>query len=325
MEAIDSEEMRKFAVDMDLLEIDSKEFADMFPAENTHIYNTAAFAYLNRGRCGRLSFLAFRDSRLRGGLVLGLREGDGWCSPFSAPFGGLVVNRWQRVNEIEEMYRLAARFAGERGLRVTLPPEFMDADLYAKSVNVLTRLSGGKGVAELSYHVDLRGLLSAEALCNHAALKNLRRAGTAGFTFERLGTDATNIGRVYDVIRQNRDSHGYVLRMSLEQVVETSAVVPMELFLLSLGERPAASALVYRIAPRVVQVVYWGDMPGFSDLRPMNLLPVEIFNHYISCGDVDFIDIGPAALAAGTPNYGLCRFKESIGCIPSVKWSFTIK
>lgn len=308
---------------MELIQVDAREFANVLPAQG-NIYSSVPFTELNRHKCREVAYLLFRDTRLRGGLVTGLRDGI-WRSPFSAPFGGLVLSRTQRVEEVEEMYRLAIEFAcnGADGLRVTLPPEFMDAALYAKSVNVLTRFSGGCGVPEINYHVDLRGIVDPVSLYSRSAREKLRQAQRLPFRFEQLEVAPENIARVYDVIHQNRMHRGFPHNMTLAEVTATASVIPMDLFMLTLDGVPAAAAQVHHIASGVVQVVYWGDMPGMSAARPMNLLPLEIYRHYLSRGDIDFIDIGHST-EDGQPNYGLCEYKESVGCRASIKWSFDI-
>lgn len=318
---------------MELLRVDAKEFANTFPRPQI-IYNSVKFTQLNRYKCDETAFLLFRDTRLRGGLILGLRQGI-WRSPFSAPFGGLLLTRGQRVNEIEEMWRLALDFSMtetgpdgnlSRGLQTVLSPEFYDADLYAKSVNVLTRIAasrGGELFPEINYHIDLRGLSSLETEYSRSALEKLRQARRSDYVFEQLPVTPENIAVVYDVIHRNREHRGFPHNMSLEQVIATSSVVKIDLFVLRLDGVPVAAVQAHRVAPRIVQVVYWGDLPGYSDKRPMNLLPVELAAHYLAEGDVDIIDIGHST-EDGVPNYGLCEFKESVGCRASLKWGFRI-
>ncbi len=129
-------------------------FRQLF-AGKTHVYNTVEFTELNREKAEGVSYLVFEDTKVRGGLILG-RRGNLFCSPFSSPYGGLVTVRSQGIAAIERMWRLAVEHAAANGcgLRVTLPPVFMDSDLSAKSVNVLTRL-GGVPTVEINHHFDL--------------------------------------------------------------------------------------------------------------------------------------------------------------------------
>lgn len=52
-----------------------EEYDQIFPAGVQHIYNSAAFATLNSGKCGSVRYVLFRDSKVRFGLILGERDG----------------------------------------------------------------------------------------------------------------------------------------------------------------------------------------------------------------------------------------------------------
>lgn len=74
-------------------------------------------------------------------------------------------------------------------------------------------------------------------------------------------------------------------------------------------------------------MIYWGDIDGYSEERPMNLLAENVYEFYQQKG-IHVLDIGPST-ENGVPNYGLCDFKESIGCQCSSKYTlkkfFSIK
>ena len=81
-----------------------------------------------------------------------------------------------------------------------------------------------------------------------------------------------------------------------------------------------AAAQVFHVCEGIVQVIYWGDVPGYSVLKPINYLAYELINFYGERG-FQYIDIGPSS-EKGRPNYGLCDFKSSIGCDLNAKFSF---
>ncbi|GFI54142.1 hypothetical protein IMSAGC022_00753 [Alistipes sp.] len=108
--------------------------------------------------------------------------------------------------------------------------------------------------------------------------------------------------------------------MTWEQVKDTIAYISHDLFILDIDEEEVASAIVFKVTDNINQVIYWGDLPGFADKRPMNLLAYTIYEYYWHLG-LGFLDIGPSTMN-GIPNYGLCDFKESIGCTTSNKFIF---
>ena len=71
---------------MEIIEVSDKEYAVIFPAPY-HVFNTAAFNALNSYKCDHVSYLVFKDSKVRIGLILGEKVNMAY-SPFSAPFGG---------------------------------------------------------------------------------------------------------------------------------------------------------------------------------------------------------------------------------------------
>jgi lipid II:glycine glycyltransferase (peptidoglycan interpeptide bridge formation enzyme) len=117
----------------------------------------------------------------------------------------------------------------------------------------------------------------------------------------------------FAIIKKNREVRGFPLRMTWEQIEETIKVIKADFFLLyNDSKETIASAMVFHINSKVVQVVYWGDLPEFSHLKTMNFLSYKIFEYYQD-STVEIIDIGPST-EDSIPNYGLCEFKESIGC-----------
>ena len=56
---------------MELIQVSHNEMAALF-TRPSHIYNSVGFALLNAPKADSVEFLTFRDTRLRGGLILGM-------------------------------------------------------------------------------------------------------------------------------------------------------------------------------------------------------------------------------------------------------------
>jgi lipid II:glycine glycyltransferase (peptidoglycan interpeptide bridge formation enzyme) len=95
----------------------------------------------------------------------------------------------------------------------------------------------------------------------------------------------------------------------------------MDFFTVNKEQTTIGAAVVFHVAPRIVQVVYWGDLPAYSEYKTMNFLSYSLFNYYQNQG-IKIIDIGPST-ENSIPNHGLCEFKESIGCDIAIKTVFT--
>lgn len=138
----------------------------------------------------------------------------------------------------------------------------------------------------------------------------------------KLCTNDDEKGLVYEIICKNRQSHGYPLRMSWQQVFDTTRIIKSDFFIVhDKLENPIASAIVFHIAKNIVQVIYWGDIHEYSNLKTMNFLSFSVFEHYKKQGILT-VDLGPST-ENSAPNYGLAEFKESIGCMINPKYTFT--
>lgn len=303
---------------IDIREISQKEFYQTFPHPG-HVYNSSEFTSLNAHRCRSLHFLWFGDRKARLGLILGEKDDGSLSSPFSSPFGGFSANRDVSLDSITGSIAALTRWCAGRACHITLPPEFYESDLIAKSVFALSSDDRWTGGIVPNYHYPLRDFPDyMESLLNNRRGR-LRHALADTFTFER--TD--DIARAYAVIAGNRARKGYPLRMTLDTVLHTAPIVNAEAFILSDGDTDVAAALTYRSAPRIRQVIYWGDIAGYEHRNPMTLLAYRLLEHYASSQKYGIIDAGPAGDFHDV-NLTLADFKESIGFSIGLKHRFTL-
>jgi lipid II:glycine glycyltransferase (peptidoglycan interpeptide bridge formation enzyme) len=151
--------------------------------------------------------------------------------------------------------------------------------------------------------------------------RNLKIALTNELTFIQC-SKIEEMERVYEIIRKNREARGFPLRMTFEEIYKTSKIIPANFFIVAdKNSNEVASAIAFTVAARIVQIIYWGDLPGFTHLKSMNFLSYKIFEFYKE-KEFKFVDIG-ISTENSNPNYGLCEFKESIGCASSPKYTFS--
>ncbi len=306
---------------MTISEITASEYGGLFSSQ--HVYNRTPFALLNEAKApGGVRFLSLGDGKQRFGITLGERDGR-LLSPFSAPFGGFDMKGVQTLQNMTEAVRLAADYAHGQGkkLVVTLPPLIYGETQISKWINAFIG-AGFTPTVDLNYYFPLSHFRDYTDYINRSARKNLHKAEKEDFSFVKVDTsDKAAVRRAYEVIRINREEHGYPLRMSFEQVWETvTNVVEADFFILSHGADDVAAAQVYRVVDGIAQVIYWGDKRQFSALRPMNMLAYHVFRHYHEAG-YRILDIGPST-EDGVPSFGLCEFKENIGCEATLKYRF---
>jgi len=308
---------------IEIVEVTREEYA-VQPLTHMHAYNTADFAALNAAKADAVHFLlAVKDGKVRFGLVLGERNGL-LLSPFSAPFGGFSQRKYPSLECLDETVDALRSYAEKRGMkvRITLPPTFYEPRLIAHSVNVLSR-KGALHHIDLNYHFPLALFDNYDTVSNPTARNKLHRAMTEQWEFVCVDSaDIDGVVAAYNVIRCNREEHGYPLRMSLNDVLSTIRIIPADFFIMRHEGNDVAAAQVFHVAEGIAQVIYWGDLRCCSHLRTMNIFTYRLFEHYRERG-LRLLDIGPAS-TDGVPNYGLCAFKDSIGCVATPKFQFIL-
>ncbi len=294
--------------------VSKDEYYEAFPVSR-NVFTSRAFVDVTPGAVEAVRFFMGIDDNFkpRLGLVAGYRGGE-WHAPYSAPFSAPDYNKPQ---QLEHIYDFITELTDTLGapLHITLPSDYYDPRMLPAVTGIFGNLARKK-TFDFDFYYPTADYAGYESSLDHSARKNLHRALAAGFRMEL--TD--DLHRAYEVIRINRETHAYRLAMTEEQVRNTIAVVKADMFVLTLGDTDVAAAIVFHVAEGIVQVVYWGDIPGYSDRRPMNLLPYLVFGHYASSG-ISIVDVGPSS-TAGIPNTGLCRFKESVGCRISLRPTF---
>lgn len=307
---------------MQIKNLTPDEFASTFQA--AHVFNTVAFAQLNSDKVERVHYLSFDDPKTCFGIVLG--ESNGVLrSPFSAPFGGFLEKGTHGLERMEKAVDALADYAKERSLRlqITLQPMVYDETRLSMWVNVMMRKMQLHHT-DLNYHFDISRMPNYSSVINRSARKLLNQALRQNFCLRKLDSgNRDDVARAYNVISSNRKERGFPLRMTFEQVWQTvSRVVTAGFFVLEHEGCDVAAAQIFHVADGIAQVVYWGDIRQYAKLRPMNYLAYSLFGYYADNG-LRILDIGPST-EDGIPNYGLCEFKESIGCSVTMKYSFEL-
>jgi len=307
---------------MEIIEVNNIQYAEIF-LHPYHIFNDANFNYLNRDKCESIKYLLFKDKKYKLGLISGIKN-QKLISPFSSPFGSFsfiksdiqISSIEKAINELDNYCRINEL----TDIEFILPPLFYDEKFLSKLINVLFRKN------YLIYNIDLDFYFKTDNFQNkyiesiwYNARKNLNQAINKGFKFN-LCSNLEDINSVYQIIQENRLNINKPLNMSLKQIIDTSKIIKTDLFLLSYENVNIASAVVYFVTDEIVYIPFWADKPGFSELRPMNFLAYKIFEYY-SLNKVRIVHIG-ISTENSIPNYGLCEFKESIGCEITPKLSF---
>lgn len=309
---------------MEIIELSSEEYAQAFD-KPYHIYNSASFNRLNAYKVDEVYCLAFKDKKLRMGIVAGITDGQ-LLSPFSAPFGGFqYVQGDIKIAYIEAGIQRLNEWATGKGLtsvKIMLPPDVYHESFIAKQFNSLLRNGYQLLHADINYQFPLTKF-NEQYLNNIWENARYHYRKSLSYELEFVPLPPQELPKAYEIIAANRAYKGFPLRMTLGQVLQTATVIPIDAFTVNKNGTPIAAAIVYRVNDKVAQVIYWGDLPGHSECRPMYFLSYNVFRYYAG-QHCHMVDIGPSS-ENGVPNYGLCEFKESIGCMMSNKFTLLKK
>lgn len=300
---------------MEIIEVTPKEYNSVF--KKALCFNKADFNILNAKNCDEILYLFFKDKKVRLGLIAGI-NGQELSSPFSAPFGGFTTLD-SRINipYIEESVNILEEYCFNRNIntiKITLPPLFYDTSFLTKVTHVLYQKNWNLDQLDLNYYYNLNLLSNKEDTISRMSVNARNKLNNSlkhQFTFE-YGYSSEMLEKAFEIVGINRENKGYPLKMTRSQMIKTAEVVPIKSFIAKLNGKSVGSAIVYQVNPIIPLVVYWGDLPEFASFRTMNYLTYKIFEHYYEKG-FKLIDIG-TAMIDNIPNYGLCEFKESLGC-----------
>lgn len=251
-----------------------------------------------------------------------------FLSPISAPFGGFTfISEDVRLQYLEEAIRLMVQWAIRKefvSIVITLPPLLYSGSFIAKQLNCLWRQGFEVSKIDLNYSFALEDFDDQylERIWYNAR-KNLRISMNAGLEFSECINDGDKEW-AYEIIKQNRESKGFPMHMTWQQIRDTVNIIESDFFLVTDNRKATvASSIVFHVNKSVVQVIYWGDIQGHSEMKPMNFLSYKVFEFY-KYSDIKVVDVGPST-EHSVPNYGLCEFKEGIGCRIDPKYTLIKK
>lgn len=306
---------------MELYAVDKIEY-DKVVHQTRFSYNESWFHELNRDKVDELYYFLFKSKKYKFSIIAGVVDGV-MRFPYSAPFSLFErLNSDIAIEDMEQALCLLEDFCSSRNIHkifFRLPPVFYDETYISKFQNCFLRRGYQVFSWDLNYQYFIRDMDYLNSMMKRNGKKNLRIAEEQNYDLVYCATERQK-RQAYDIIAVNRKNKGYPLRMSWEAVEATIKKMQHDFFLLYLDWQAVAAAVIFRVNDEIFQVVYWGDIDGYSDKKPMNYLSYHLYEYYLQKG-IRVLDIGPST-EDGIPNYGLCRFKESIGCDVSSKVTY---
>jgi hypothetical protein len=304
-------------------EISSKEYSSIF--NNTYnIFLSVPFNELNKAKCEQLVYLLFHEGRVKLGTIAGIKE-DTFCSPFSAPYGGFSTYS-DKVNlkYIDEALKILDKYLESKKIKQSqfiLPPNFYNERFLPKVFYSLIQNGYQVKYTDLNYHMNTADFKHYQTgLVDKRTIEKLKKAFSVGLSFKQVFNE-NDQSFAYNIVKDNRKAKGRPIYLTFKDLLETGKIINADFFLVYQQEVPIASSVVYHVAQKIVQAIFWADVAEYSLNRPMNFLVYKLLEFYANQG-MNIIDLG-ISTENGLPNYGLCDFKENTGSRASLKYTLT--
>jgi len=304
-----------------LIEVTAKQYKQKFTSD-PHPFISEKFLELNSWKVDKIVRLVPDNDKVSLGLVAGITDGK-MLAPFSAPFGGFHYRNEQiYVSEIECFLDDLKEYAKTENLNwifFSLPPSIYQKSFNAKVVNTLIRLGYNMLLPEITCWVNLNEFQNRFSY--KMSRQNHNTAQRNQLTFNILNSEEEKKS-AFDLILENRALFGRPIFMSLDEVLRTNELWPIDFFGINNSEgQMVASAIFYQYTKDIVYGVFWGDNVIGRRLKSMDFLSFNLWSYYKSL-NYKYIDLSTAT-ECGIPNESLLRFKEIHECTSSLRYSFS--
>ena len=306
--------------------VSADEYETLVPDKRV-FFNEPRFTELNKDKADEVNYLIFmRDNSARFGLIAG-RVGTEMRTPFSAPYSYPVAiineSKQETIDAALAVFEEYCKAKGAESIRFIFPPLFYDEHLLSGWVNSFYRSGFEIQNLDINYALNLEKLNVDEEtygeLITQKGRKGLRRAERSGLEIVQCKTDE-EYRAAYETIQIGHDSKGFPVKMSFDQLMDTMKLVDHDAFIVRKAGVNIVAEILYRINDKIIQGIYTGTHPDYMDCNGMNLLTWHTIKYY---GEKGYKILDKAiSTEDSTPNYGLCNFKESVGCERSLKYSF---
>lgn len=292
---------------------------EIFENRIEYSFDKIWFHKLNKNKIDKTVGFWFDAPKTKACIIGGIRD-DRLLFPYSSPFSMIETFKDCKNEELESYVDEINKFCMDENIKDTyfvLPPMIYNETNVSKWLGALLR--GGYEVFEagLNFQIEIGDENDYLNRLHKNGRKNLNNALNYNYELHQCMT-LDEKKTAYEIIKENRQSKNYYLSMTWEEISNTISHLEHEFHILTIDGENIASAIIFRVTENIWQVIYWGERPGRDEARPMNYLPYALHNYYTKKG-IKILDIGPS-MHDGKPNYGLCDYKESIGCSVSTKF-----
>jgi hypothetical protein len=245
-------------------------------------------------------------------------------SPFKGTYGGISLSEELSFEVIYDLIGELLAYLKERGISVV---ELVSGP-FSHNLNkssVILNVFLAKGFFISNHEINHSITVDEEFLVNKMMRNNRKRYNKClkeNFRFECCSI--SDIEDIYDLIKENRESNGYRMSMSIDAIIDMHKIFPdnLHFFCVKKLHEIVAASICLKLSGDVLYVFYWADRIGYEAFSPVVFLANGIYDFSKEFG-FKILDIGTSSLN-GIPNQGLIKFKENLGFSISPKLTFTI-
>ena len=290
-------------------------------------FNEPDFNELNKDKVDDIYYLILmRENSARFGLIAG-KTGNEMRTPFSAPYAyPISIIDESKQETIDIALSVFEDYCCEQdisSIRFIFPPLFYNEHLLSGWVSAFYRSDYKVTNLDVNYALNLKKLygdgIEYSPMIPQKGRKGLNRAQRANLEIVKCESHE-DYKAAYDIIQIGHESKGFPVKLSFEQLMNTLKLVKHDAFIVKKDGVGIVAEVLYRINDRIVQGIYTGTHPDYTNCNGMNMLTYHTIQYYGFQG----YEILDKAIATedSEPNYGLCNFKESVGCERSLKYTF---
>lgn len=244
-------------------------------------------------------------------------------SPHRGTFGGVNILKHdqQKLQYMLDCWEKELKSLGAKVIVISTAPFAHNQHSSTLHFNMFLNNEYRISRHEINYHIAIDEIPLIDKMKRNNK-KRLRKCIRSDFKFNQYFENQDK-EVVYQVIKANRESRGFPVTMSYFDLNKMDEAIPNTVLFFGLSNETdlIASAILIRINSSVLYVFYWGELPEFKDFSPVVMLASNLYE-FARANQYKILDIGTAT-DQGKPNIGLMRFKENLGCIPSLKLTYT--
>ena len=216
------------------------------PADNNHLFNDASYFRLHATSAKDIyaQLVRISDNKILATIAFYEDEDRVFASPKRGTFGGLGLNLPLDFQMVEHFLITIVDFlksSGASAIHLKCPPMSHDLALSSVVSNIMLRHGATLCGHELNYDMRMNNRPFLGRI-DYSSVKRIRKCLRMGFVAEKISE--SNYANAYQVIRDNRERHGYQISMTAAQLETMAAAFPGRVHFFAVYPNPQKSRIV---------------------------------------------------------------------------------